>query len=223
MTNAHCIVVGFGPGVGFGIAQAFAGAGFNLSLITRNLEKVQPQLADLKRFGVSVEAFAADAGNADALEKAIHEARTRLGPPAVLHYNVAALSAGKPSALEPAALTRDLNSNVVGALACARAVLPTMLERNFGRLLFTGGGWALYPSAAFASLSIGKAALRALAFTLAEELKDTGIRAGILTIMGAVQPGTPFDPQNIGSAFLNLFNQPNASFQTETQFKGSQS
>ena len=57
------------------------------------------------------------------------------------------------------------------------------------------------PSVAVASLGMGKAALRNLAFSLHEELRSYGIRVGTVTILGEVQPGTPFDPGKIAEAF----------------------
>jgi short-subunit dehydrogenase len=219
MSKPHAVIVGFGPGVGFGLAHAFGRAGFSLSLIARNPDKVQNQLNDLKQSGVAIELIKTDASDGDSLHRAVQEAINRLGSPSVLIYNVVAPAQGRPSTIEPADLTRDLN--VVGALASARAVLPDMLAQKSGTILCTGGGWALYPSVDFASISIGKAALRSLVFTLAEEMKGTGVRVGTVTIMGTVQPGTAFDPEKIGRVFLDLYNQPDPSFPTEVQFKGA--
>ena len=40
--------------------------------------------------------------------------------------------------------------------------------------------------------------------TLAEDLRDTGIRVGTVTVHGIVAPGTAFDPDNIAAAFMRL-------------------
>ena len=51
--------------------------------------------------------------------------------------------------------------NVLGARGVAAdAVLPKLRDGR-GTLLFTGGGYALHPTKKFASLSVGKAGLRA--------------------------------------------------------------
>ena len=221
MAKPHALIVGAGPGVGLGIARAFGGEGFNISLLSRNPDKLRDEVTSLINEGIATESFAADASDHDSLSKGIAQAIAKCGEVEVLAFNVLAFSQGSPSTIDPAGLTRDFHVNVSAALAAARAVLPAMLERKSGTILFTGGGWALYPSMPLTSMSIDKAALRMLAMMLAEEPKDTGVRAGTVTIMGAVAAGGPFDPTKIGEAFVAAYRQPPESFQVETQFRGA--
>ncbi len=123
--------------------------------------------------------------------------------------------------MDPAILTHDFAVNVAGALVAARTVLPGMRQRGAGTLLFTGGGWAIYPDLAFASMGVSKGALRTLVTLLAQELKGTGIRVGTLTVMGTVQPGSAFDPDAIGRAYLDLYRQPTDGFPVEIQYRGA--
>ncbi|MBV9573060.1 MAG: SDR family oxidoreductase, partial [Acidobacteriales bacterium] len=90
MNHSHCIIVGFGPGVGLGLAEAFGRAGFSLSLIARNPDKVQDHLNDLRKSGVVTEIIKADAAEADTLNAAVEQAIKRLGFPSVLIYNAVA-------------------------------------------------------------------------------------------------------------------------------------
>jgi NAD(P)-dependent dehydrogenase (short-subunit alcohol dehydrogenase family) len=87
-------------------------------------------------------------------------------------------------------------------------------------ILFTGGDWAHYPWDEAAEIAVGKAGLRSLTLTLAHELAATNIRAGMVSIMGQVAPNTPFDPDRIGEALLELHQQSTADFQPELMFKG---
>lgn len=215
-TKPHAIVVGFGPGLGTGIARAFAAAGFGLSLVSRKQTREENSLPA----EIAADFYPADAGDPAALSAALQAAVRDSGAPDVLIYNVVAPAMGKPTSIDPASLTTDFSKNVTGALVSAQTVLPDMLRRGAGTLLFTGGGWALYPSVDFASISIGKVALRALTFLLADELKDTPVRVGTLTVMGTVQANTAFDPDAIGRAFLHMYRQPKESFSTEVQFRG---
>jgi NADP-dependent 3-hydroxy acid dehydrogenase YdfG len=170
--------------------------------------------------GSPAEAFVADASDVVALTDAIRQATEAFGPAEVIVYNVIASSQGRPSTIDPNRLTSDFGVNVAGALTSVRAVLPEMLRRGKGTILFTGGGWAIYPSVDFASASLGKCALRMFALLLAEELQGTGVRAGTLTIMGGVRRNTPFDPARIGEAFVEMYRQPTTAFQAEVQFTG---
>ena len=76
-----------------------------------------------------------------------------------------------------------------------------MKDQGAGRILLTGGGLALHPNAQAASLSLGKVAIRSLAFMLAQELRGTAIRAATVTICGYIQTGSYFDPQRIAEVF----------------------
>lgn len=96
----------------------------------------------------------------------------------------------------------DFRVCVVGALIAARALAPAMVAEGRGTLLFTGGGFALYPSSSAPSLSIGKAGLRSLALMLAEELRPQGLKVATITIAGSIAEGTPFAPSRIAAAFM---------------------
>ncbi|WP_170323240.1 SDR family NAD(P)-dependent oxidoreductase [Bradyrhizobium sp. STM 3809] len=213
-------MIGFGPGVGFGIARAFAKWGIS-SLMSRNPENLRSQIELLSKDASKVDPFSVDAGEPDSIAQFVQAAIGKSGNVDVLIYNVVALARGRPSTIQPATLTSELNINVSGALASVRAVLPDMLQRKSGTLLFSGGGWTVYPAMEFASISIGKAALRSLSLMLAEELRDSGVRAGMVTIIGAVEAGAPFDPQKIGRSFDDLYRQPTDQFPAEIYFRGT--
>lgn len=203
MASGRCLVVGYGPGVGQGIARAFAGAGYSLGLIARQPERQRLALEALRQAGADADLVAADAGDASALTAAL-QSLVRPELPTVLLYNAVAPTLGAPTSLTPESLLADLQVDVAGALAAALAVLPSMQARGEGSLLFTGGGFAHHPIAATSSIGIGKSALRALVLCLSEELRPGPVRVGLLTIMGMVAAGTPFDPDRIGEAFLAL-------------------
>ena len=158
--------------------------------------------------GIDAEPFAADAADAGSLRAAFGGVRARLGDPTVLVYNAAMPAAGLPSALQPEDLVASLRVNVVGALVAAQQVIPAMRAAGKGTILFTGGGLALHPAAPYAALGIGKAAIRHLAFDLAQELEPEGIRVATVTVAGSVQPGSHFDPDTIAGSFWALHLQP---------------
>ena len=70
-----------------------------------------------------------------------------------------------------------------------------------------------------ASLGVGKAAIRNLAFSLFADLKDSGVHAATVTICGMVAPGTAFDPDRIANAYWQLHTQPIDAFEREVQFR----
>lgn len=220
MSAPHCCIVGVGPGIGLALAEAFAREGHDLSLLSRRPERLARERADLaKRSGRRLLGVAAEAGDAEALRGAIEQAATALGPVSVLIYNVASAGTGRPLGLDPESLLTDFRANVVGALVAAQCVAPAMRKARRGTILFTGGGFAHEPAPNYASLSLGKAALRSLTYTLAQELGADGIHVATVTVHGFVQPGTHFDPARIAQAYVALHRQTPGHFEIERSYK----
>jgi short-subunit dehydrogenase len=219
MNQPICAIAGFGAGVSMGVAKAFAKEGYSLALIARNLEKLEVIAQELRQAGYSVHTFAADAGNEDSLVQAFTEIRSQLADPEVLIYNAAVMSMAKPSELSTEKLISEFNVNVVGALVAAQQVIPAMKAKGKGTILFTGGGLALYPFSDLVSLAIGKSGVRSLTFCLAQELKESGIHVGTVTICGTVEVGTHFDPDAIAQSYMILHKQSLAQFETEIIYK----
>jgi NADP-dependent 3-hydroxy acid dehydrogenase YdfG len=221
MSQKHAVIVGAGPGIGLGAARAFGGEGFAVSLLARRQDHLERATRSLTAAGITADGFVADAGDAESLSVSLEAAITKWGVADTLIYNAVSFSQGRPTTVDPAILTHDFAVNVAGALTATRTVLPGMRQRGTGTLLFTGGGWAIYPDPAFTSMGIGKGALRTFVTLLAQELKGSGIRVGTLTVMGTVQPGSAFDPDAIGRAYLDLYHKPIEGFPVEVQYRGN--
>ena len=61
MASPVCIIVGYGPGVAHGIAQAFAAEGFQLALLSRHPDNHRELLDGLLEQRIQAQAFATDA------------------------------------------------------------------------------------------------------------------------------------------------------------------
>lgn len=212
-----CIIVGAGPGIGAAVARRFGQAGFPLALISRRPDDLAGQLGAQ---GHTARSYAADAGDEAALTAAIEAAQGDLGPAGVLVYNAAALVREAATGVSAAQLLQRLSVSVGGALTATRAALPGMRAARSGTILMTGGGLALHPSAAYATLSVGKAALRALALTLAEELAPDGIHVATVTVAGTVKAGTPFDPDRVAQVYWDLHAKSAGQWKREVVFDG---
>ena len=95
--------------------------------------------------------------------------------------------------------TRDwdevLNVNLRGAFLTARSVIPHLLSRQKGSLLFVSSIWGLRGAACEAAYSSSKAGIIALTEALAAELGPSGIR------VNAIAPGV------INTDMLNGFSE----------------
>ena len=61
--------------------------------------------------------------------------------------------------------------------------------------------------------------MRSLAFCLAQELKESGIHVGTVTICGTVEVGTHFDPDAIAQSYITLHQQSLENFDTEIVYQ----
>ncbi len=215
-------VLGMGPGLSAALAERFALGGHAVVGFARNPGKSADLASNLAAEGHRVELRAADAGDFDGLRAAIAAAEREVGPAEALIHNAYRASFAPPSAVRPEEAVSDFRVNVAGALAAAQAVLPGMLARGRGTVLFTGGGLALDPTGWLdaASLAVGKAGLRSLALTLNKELAPKGVHVGTVTVAGAIQPGTPFAPGRIAEAFWRMHETPAGAKPAEVVFTG---
>ena len=214
-----CLIVGAGPGIGQSVAQAFAREGYAVALAARHPARLEEFRRGLEKDGAPARAYGADAADEGSLRQLFAAVRKDLGDPEVLVYNPAAHSPGKPTTLTGEQLAADFRVNVTGALLCVQEAAGAMKQRGHGTILLTGGGFAHEPAANYASLSLGKAALRNLTYSLAQELGAHGIHVATVTVYGFVQSGTHYDPARIAEAFLRLHKQKPGHFQTELVFK----
>lgn len=201
MSEKIMLIIGAGTGISLSTAKKFGKEGFKVALVARRIEALQHYETELRNEGIEAKGFAGDASSEESLKKAINSVIKTYGKVDVLLYNAAAVKPGKPTDLIAEDLVHDFKINVAGALTSVKEVL-THMEK--GTILLTGGGLALQPNADLASLSIGKAGIRSLAYSLHQELSSKGIYIGTLTIKGFVQEGTYYSAQNIADAFYSM-------------------
>ncbi|NHM30237.1 SDR family NAD(P)-dependent oxidoreductase [Neobacillus terrae] len=202
MSEKVMLIVGAGSGISLSTARKFGKEGFKVALIARRLTALQQYEEELQSDGIEAKGFVGDVSSAVSLKAAMDAVFETYGKVDVLLYNAFSGKPGKPTELSADALINDFNINVAGALTSVKKVVPHMEN---GTILLTGGGLALYPYANFSSLSIGKAGLRSLAYSLHQELNPQGIYVGTLTIQGFVNAGTYFSPENIANTFFSMY------------------
>ena len=205
MDKKTIVIVGAGKGNGNHIAKEFADHDFRVILMSRKQEKLNTYVEEFMAQGIECYGMTVDAADPDTLTSAFAKVQEQFGTVDVLVYNAAVLTAGTPSSLTSEELMRHYQMDVASALHCANLVLPGQKEAGDGAILFTGGGFALYPQAEYTCVSIDKAALRALAIAMNQELKEQGIYVGVVTIMGNVAPGTHYDPALIAQKYWKLY------------------
>jgi NAD(P)-dependent dehydrogenase (short-subunit alcohol dehydrogenase family) len=216
----HVLVIGAGPGLGSAIAQRFAQGGYHLTLMARHADGLAKLASDLVDGGAPVDTVAADASDPDGLRATLTSLYASTGAPGVLVYNASMLTPDSLLSSDVAHLHQAYDVDVVGAIVATQVAAPAMRAAGGGTILFTGGGWADHPGAAWGTVSLGKAALRSAATMLGADLAGDGIRVASITIAGQIRPGTPFSPDQIAEKYWSVV-QSEGIWHSEFRFDGT--
>jgi short-subunit dehydrogenase len=214
MSHGTAVIVGVGPGLGLEIARIFGNAGHPVAMLARDKARLDTFAKELASTGVDARGYVTDAADPVNLRDVLSAAITEVGAPDVVVYNVGVLGADSPVGGDDEKWVHNTAINVLGARVAADAVLPKLRDGR-GTLLFTGGGYALHPTKKFASLSVGKAGLRAYVEMLHDQLTGTGVHATSITITASIGSAPRFEPAEIAKAYLELDQQPESEWQHE--------
>lgn len=211
-------VVGAGPGIGTAVAARFAREGMPVGLIARSEETLARAASALSLPAGRVTTAVADASDAEQLRGALKQVTDGIGLPDVIVYNAARIRMDTVEEVTAADLVSSWEVNVGGAVTTAAAMLPALAARGRGTFLLTGGMPTAVPSVV--SLSLGKAALRALTDLLAAQYGPSGIHVATVTIGGPVARGTRLDPDEIADLYWDLHREEPGSWRTRVEYDG---
>jgi NAD(P)-dependent dehydrogenase (short-subunit alcohol dehydrogenase family) len=180
------VIVGVGPGLGSAITHRFAREGFTVVLMSRSGETITDIKNQILASGGKAIAIATDVTEIKSVQSAFAQVLSQLGTPEVLIYNAGNFQMASILELTPEQFETNWQVNCLGAFLAVKQVLPQMVERRRGTILFTGATAALRGSARFASLAVGKFGLRALAQSLAREVGPLGVHVAHIVIDGII-------------------------------------
>jgi NAD(P)-dependent dehydrogenase (short-subunit alcohol dehydrogenase family) len=190
LTGKVAWVAGGSGGIGSEIARELATEGCAVALSGRNLERLQQRAAELAAAtGRKLIAIVADSADRVQIDAAAARIRAELGGIDIL-VNCAGTPGGKAAGplatVDEELFLADLNEKYLGALRYARAAVPVMRARGWGRIINIGGLSARQSG----SYSAGgrNAGLTHLTKTLADELGADGITVNV------VHPGETRSP-----------------------------
>jgi NAD(P)-dependent dehydrogenase (short-subunit alcohol dehydrogenase family) len=203
------LVTGGGRGIGRAVAVGLAAVGAKVAVLARSADQVQQTAALAGRGVLAVPVDVTDTGQVAAGLDAI---RGRWGPVEVLVNNAAVVWPLGPSAtLDPDEWAVALAVNATAAARLTFAVLPGMLDRNWGRIVDVSSGIAAAPASMLRAnaYATSKAALEAHALNLAAELDGTGVTVNVFRPGGVDTAMQAFirdqDPEQIGAELHQRF------------------
>ncbi len=198
------IITGGSEGVGAATARLFAEAGANLMLVARNkknLEAVAEELRDKTK----VEIFAMDVTDADACVDVFKKSQFEFGRVDILVNNAGYHARGMVEDVEAAELARVVDINLRAPVMLSRIALPYLRESGEGAIINVGSLAGRTPVPGSATYAATKAGLRAFSLALAEELRGSKIKIGL------VSPGpidTAFIMSDMNKVSDITFSQP---------------
>ena len=202
--NKTVIITGGSEGVGAATARLFADAGANLMLVARGKKKLEA-IADDLRDKTRVEIFAMDVADADACIDVFKKAQFEFGSVDILVNNAGYHARGLVEAVAADELARMVDVNLRAPMMLSHIALPYLREAGEGAIINVGSlaGRVIYPGAS--GYSATKAGLRSFTLGMAEELRGTGIKVGLVS-PGPVSTGFIMDDMDKVSDIT--FSQP---------------
>lgn len=196
------VVIGAGAGIGLAVSERFGREGYTVALIARNEDNLKKLTAQLSDKGITSAYFMADVLDKNALINALTNIKEKFGTIDVLEF-----SPLPPWELMRTPLNIDidnaqfhLNFQLMSAITAVQTVLPEMLERKDGTILFTTAVSAQHPVPLTASFGVAAGALLNYVRLLNQELTKENVFVSIVSIAGILYVGDKPDPE-----FVNKF------------------
>ncbi len=164
------------------------------------MEKLQEIVDKIRADGGEAIAVHLDVTDPDSVKAAVEQTTSELGEIEVLVAGAGDTNFGKLHEMSTDEFTDQLQIHLVGANRMATAVLPGMIERRRGDLIFVGSDVALRQRPHMGAYGAAKAGLVAMVTNLQMELEGTGVRASIvhpgptMTSMGWSLPAEKIGP-----------------------------
>jgi 3-hydroxybutyrate dehydrogenase len=174
------LVTGGGRGIGRAIAKAVAGAGVAVAVGARTGREIEGVAAEIRAGGGVAVAIELDVTDPGSVTTALARSEAALGAIDVL-VNNAGIAESAPFARTDAAMwERHLRVNATGPYLLARAILPGMLQRGWGRVINVASLAGLEGAPYVAAYTASKHALIGLTRALAAEVAGKGVTVNAL-------------------------------------------
>lgn len=180
LTGKRALVSGSTLGIGRAIAESLAREGAEVIVNGRNADRVAQAVEELSAIGTA-SGLAADLSTAGGVD-ALASFATGNGPVDILVNNAGMFTVNEFFDITDADWQAMFDLNVMSAVRLSRALMPSMLERGWGRVLFIGSDQSSKPNPSMAHYAMTKTALVSIARSLAERTRETGVTVNTLQV-----------------------------------------
>ena len=187
------LITGAGSQIGFGkaICLTLAKEGCDVIVNDLSLDDAQKTAGEVKALGRKTTAIKADITRKAEVDTMVKQALAEFGKIDILINNAGGMHPGGSFLeQEEADWDKDFNLNVKGAMFCCQVVLPSMMERKYGKIVIISSSVAKMAFSGVSSYGMAKSALYIFTRGLAKMVIKEGIN------VNSVAPGwalTNFD------------------------------
>lgn len=195
------VIAGASSGIGAATATELAARGFPVALGARRVDRCEELAARIRAGGGEAVALPLDVTDPDSVTSFIDRAGAELGDIEVLVAGAGDTFFGRLHETGTEDFEAQLQIHLIGANRLATAVLPGMVGRRRGDVVFIGSDVALRQRPHMGGYGAAKAGLLAMVTNLQMELEGTGVRAAIVH-PGPTQTGMGWNlpPETIAPA-----------------------
>ena len=189
------VVTGASSGIGQATAVRLAEAGHPVVLGARRLERLEETAEQIRAQGGEALALPLDLTDGDSIEQFAKAAEAGLGPIEVIVSNAGDVLPVSTVGADPDDFVRQIAVNLMGPQRLVHHLVPQMLERGRGDVVFVTSEVALRPRPNMAAYVASKSGLEGMAQAMRLETEGTGVRVGMVRPgPSATEQGSNWDP-----------------------------
>lgn len=174
------LVLGASSGLGRAIALGLAKEGVNVALAARRVELLADLAAECRASGVRAQPIAWDLADRSVIDANVAAIEADLGPVDILINNTGGPPPTPASGQSPADWSKYFDMMVRSVIAVTDAVLPSMREKKWGRIVTSTSSGVVAPIPNLGISNSLRLALVGWSKTLSREIGRDGITANIV-------------------------------------------
>lgn len=180
LKNRIAVITGGGRGIGRSTAIHFASEGADVALIARSADEIESVSDEIRSMGRKSIPVKADISQEGDVNKAFSQIQNSLGPVDIL-VNNAGIEIKTPFCHMPMEeWDQTMAVNTRGTVLCTKAVLQDMIKRKNGNIINIASGAGLRGLPGSSAYGASKAAVIALTYSLADEIRNKGVRVNAI-------------------------------------------
>ena len=146
LTGKVAVVTGGNGGIGLGIAMGLAGAGANIVIAARSVEKTAQALEDIRTLGVEAHGITVDVTQEPAIQRMVTSTIDHMGRLDILVNNSGIAVRAQPQELTAAQWDSVVDVNLRAAFLASKEAYAQMVKAGGGKVINVGSMYSIFGS-----------------------------------------------------------------------------